>query len=112
MIYLTVISTVLGIIGAVFATPFGQTWTSRYMRRIKQERALARLKQIPEYKIGTWLEFYTPDVGGGSSRFGDVWTLVEMKVGRVLLLSHKTGHYFPLTCQEFEAGSVVVHKNA
>ena len=99
---------VLGIVGAVFSTPWGQVWTSRYMRWAKQKRALARLKAIPEYQIGAYLDFYSADVGGGSARVGtSPWVLADMDVGRVLL-EDAWGRTLPMTCAEFEAGSAVM----
>lgn len=101
----TTITIAIALLGAFWASPAGQAFAARYMRRIKQERALARLRHIPEYRIGAKLLFNSPDVGGGSAQVGDVWVLADMAVGRVLLVDESGDRLFPMTCQEFEAAA-------
>ena len=107
----TVITLLISVLGAFWATPPGQAAFARYMRRIREERAHARLGRIPGYELGAVLMFYSPDSGGGSARVGHLWEIVEMKPGLVELQSRSNsgewaGVFYPLTSTEFEAGHV------
>lgn len=113
---LAILSSAFGLIGAALATPIGQAFSAKYMLRIRQERALARLNAIPEYEVGAILHFFSADIGGGSAQVGDTWILIEKSVGRVLLRSYErssqkmTDRWLPMTCREFEAGTAIILK--
>lgn len=104
---ITFLGAALGLVVTFLGSPMG----ARFTRMIKQRRALARLRAIPEYKVGAELRYCPPDVGGGSAPIAtaggnDVWTLTDMSLGRVLLTAD--GESCPMTCAEFEAGTAFV----
>lgn len=106
----TVITLLISLLGAFWATPPGQAAFARYMRRIREERSHARLAINPAHELGAKLMFYSADIGGGSARVGETWEIEDMRPGLVGLRSLSkdgewAGIYFPMTSTEFEAGS-------
>lgn len=102
----------LGIVTAVIVAALGaaltgpvQAWSARYIRRIKQHRALGRLRAEPLYQRGAKIKA-AYGAGVGEPLFID-GTIGEMSVGRVLI-QFADGSHLPMTCAEFESLQVVM----
>ena len=102
-------STLVGIgvslMGAFLASPWGASFTNR----LRQKRSYARIKGFDQVKIGTRIEFFTADVGGGSAQLGGpgaIWTVSGLSPARVVLTG--TGRVVQMTCVEFEKGTAFV----
>ena len=101
----TLITIAISAFGLFLTTPWGASWTNR----LRQKRSYARIKGFDRVKIGTRIEFFTADVGGGSAQLGGpdtIWTVTGLSPARVVLTG--TGRVVQMTCVEFEKGTAFV----
>ena len=106
---ITIVGALLGLLGSGIATPWGQAMTARYMRRVRQERALARLRAEPLYKEGAKIAFCVADTNGGAEVCFENHRILSMGVGRIVLQSLEDPALLtPMTGQEFEKLTVVI----
>ena len=92
------------------ATPFAQTWLSRYINRMRKVRSLARIKQEPCYAEGRCIEHAIDPASGVV--VCENYYIAKLDVGRVLLVSLDQSVYLPMSCMEFESLHVVIASDA
>ena len=106
-----VIGVIITIAGLIAGSSFGQAKIAGYANRVKQGRALARLKAEPLYRVGALIEdIYFPTLNGIDVLFSDC-VIVSIDLGRVVIQAVKEPALLvPFTCVEFEKMIIIVRK--
>ena len=117
MFSLAGVATFVGIIGSLLAVasqiPGSAGFLASWSNNLRQERALARIRRLDDVHVGAVIEFWSPDVGGGSSQLGNIWTIMEMSKKGIIMSSkdYQKVREVQKTCVEFEAGTAIVIKD-
>ena len=113
--------TVTAIIGAVMSLIVAglsgpvQALFARKLQRMKQQRALARIKSEPYFEV---LETYKltriclKTECGLQEVTGGPWIIDEIRRGRVVLREHHGDIVWPMTCAEFEELEIFIDRGS
>ena len=110
-IIITIAGALLSLLAAGLTGP-AQAFFARHVRRMKQERSLARIKAEPYYVPGYRIvRIHKETPGGWELVSKDPWVIDEISKGRIVLRNLDFPDVvWPMTCQEFEALEVMVDK--